>query len=321
MLRNLLAFTAVALVLGACSSRSSLGSGDDDLNKGGSAGTGGGNTGGSGNTGGWDPCSGKPCGAECTLCDPKDPTCAETAVIKVCDAKGSCGQSNPECGPAPSCQADSDCPALGAPCQQCPDGSVACPWSKCENGACVSGYDSCQGQMCQDDGDCPAILAPCQACPDGSFACPWTKCENGQCTGGFDGCKGYEPCAGKACGDACTVCPPNDPTCNETAVLKFCDPAGQCAPTYPVCKPTPGQCKSDAECPGIDICKPCPDGKSCAQTACVNGTCGWECPPLPAPECKTAADCNMVTICKQCPDGSCAAASCLNGKCELVCGL
>ena len=40
MLRNVLAFTVVALVAAACGSRPSLGSGDDDLNQGGNAGSG-----------------------------------------------------------------------------------------------------------------------------------------------------------------------------------------------------------------------------------------------------------------------------------------
>lgn len=318
MLRNVLAFTAVALVAVACGSRPSLGSGDDDLNQGGSAGTGGGNTGGSGNVGNWDPCSGLPCGAACTVCDPTDPPCAETAVLKFCDAKGSCGQAYPECGPPPVCKADQDCPSIGAPCQQCPGGGYACPWTKCENGQCVGGFDSCQGAECKADGDCPAIMAPCQKCPDGSVSCPWTKCENGKCTGGFEGCKGYDPCAGKGCGSSCTVCPPNDPTCAETAVLKYCDAGGNCAPSYPQCDPT-NQCKADGDCIMPAICKMCPDGQ-CAKGACLNGSCGWQCPPAPKPECKADGDCIFPAVCKQCPNGQCAKGACLNGSCELVCG-
>jgi hypothetical protein len=38
----------------------------------------------------------------------------------------------------------------------------------------------------------------------------------------------WDPCAGKACGDACMVCPPNDPECVETGEEKACDPSGEC---------------------------------------------------------------------------------------------
>jgi len=327
MLRNVLAFGAVALILGACSSRSSLGSGDDNLNggKGGSGATGGGSTGGgggSGNAGGgsWDPCSGAPCGAECKLCDPKDPNCVEDASLKFCGADGKCGGAYPDCGPVQTCTTDKECPAIGAPCQACPDGSAACPWSKCEKGQCVSGFDSCQGQECKLDEDCPAILAPCQQCPDGKFACPYSSCENGKCVGGFEGCAGYDPCAGKNCGEPCKVCPPDDPKCVEDAVLKVCDEKGACAPSIPVCDPNPGQCKLDSDCPAIEICKPCPGG-ACAVMACTNGACGWECPLPTSPECKLDSDCPAIEACKQCPGGACADMHCLNGSCELVCGL
>lgn len=314
MLRNLLAVSAMALVLGACNSRSSLGSGGDNLNTGGSSGSGGSSTGGGT---GWDPCSGKTCGAECSLCAPSDPNCAETAILKFCSADSKCGQAYPDCGPSQTCKADSDCPAVGAPCQACADGSYACPFSKCEAGQCVSGFDSCQDQ-CKSDADCPQIGAPCQQCPDGSFACPWTQCVNGQCAGGFEGCKGYDPCGGKQCGDTCSLCAPNDPNCVETAVVKYCDGGGQCTWNYPVC--SPNQCKVDGDCPAIELCKPCPNG-GCANVACINGACGWECPPPTNPQCKSAADCPATGACKQCPDGSCAVTDCINGACELVCGL
>ena len=38
----------------------------------------------------------------------------------------------------------------------------------------------------------------------------------------------YEPCAGKACGDACTLCAPGDPDCMETMEVKACNPEGRC---------------------------------------------------------------------------------------------
>lgn len=47
---------------------------------------------------------------------------------------------------------------------------------------------------------------------------------------------GYDPCANKMCGDSCEVCPPNDPDCFETAVLKFCTSAGECQAGEPSCQ-------------------------------------------------------------------------------------
>lgn len=38
----------------------------------------------------YQPCAGKNVGASCTLCDPADATCVETAVLKACDATGAC---------------------------------------------------------------------------------------------------------------------------------------------------------------------------------------------------------------------------------------
>jgi hypothetical protein len=300
MLRNVLAVTAVALIVGACSSKDSLGSGDDGLKK------------------QWNPCFEKACGAECTVCAPGDANCSETAVVKFCNADGTCGPGYPDCGTVPSCKADADCPAIGAPCQQCADGSFACPSSKCEAGQCVSVFETCQDE-CKTDADCPQVGAPCQKCPDGSIACPSVQCVAGQCAGSFPACKGYDPCAGKQCGDTCSLCPPNDPSCAETAVVKYCDAGGQCTLNYPVCGPQQ-QCKADSDCPAIELCKPCANG-GCANVACVNGACGWECPPPTNPECKAKSDCPPIepALCKLCSDGSCAQTDCVNGACQLVC--
>lgn len=38
----------------------------------------------------------------------------------------------------------------------------------------------------------------------------------------------YDPCAGKICGESCTLCAPGDGDCFETAVLKTCDASGSC---------------------------------------------------------------------------------------------
>ncbi len=38
----------------------------------------------------------------------------------------------------------------------------------------------------------------------------------------------FDPCAGKACGEMCKLCAPNDTDCVETAVVKQCNASGQC---------------------------------------------------------------------------------------------
>lgn len=95
------------------------------------------------------PCKGKICGATCSVCDPTDPSCFETAEVKACDV----------------------------------------------NGLCRSGVPICT------DASTPP----------------------------------YDPCEGKTCGSSCSECPPSDPTCVETAVLKFCNKARRCQASAPDC--------------------------------------------------------------------------------------
>ena len=38
----------------------------------------------------------------------------------------------------------------------------------------------------------------------------------------------YEPCAGKACGESCTLCAPSDFDCFETDEIKACNLDGAC---------------------------------------------------------------------------------------------
>jgi hypothetical protein len=310
-LRHILAFGSFALVAYACGGNSSLGTGGDGLNSGGTGGA-------DDDAGTYDPCSGKVCGAECSPCAPGDDDCAETAVLKYCDAKGTCGQAYPDCGPTAGCSTDNDCPQLGMPCQQCQDGSYACPSMQCLNGECVGSFESCQGSVCQSDSDCPQVGAPCSPCPDGTVSCPWSQCVDGACAGGFDACSGYEPCANRACGEECSLCNPADPTCAETAVLKYCDATGICSPAFPSCGTGGTGCQSDADCPGVGACPRCEDG-SCAENQCLGGQCQLACSPPANPECKAASDCVFDTICIQCRIGTCAQPDCINGTCQRVC--
>jgi hypothetical protein len=139
--------------------------------------------------GAYDPCEGKLCGQECTICDPLDPTCVGPAVMMYCDQVGTCGMQFPVCS----------------------------------------------GGQCKSDNDCPQIGAPCSPCPDGTQSCPTVSCVSEVCTYGWSGCSGYDPCEGKACGETCTLCSPNDPNCAETGVLKFCGATGSCGMAFPLC--------------------------------------------------------------------------------------
>ncbi|MGK5087637.1 hypothetical protein WDW86_08775 [Bdellovibrionota bacterium FG-2] len=47
----------------------------------------------------------------------------------------------------------------------------------------------------------------------------------------------YEPCRDKACGEQCKICSPDDPTCEETAVIKHCDAQKHCVPGVVSCPP------------------------------------------------------------------------------------
>jgi|GEM_PF-1373010 len=119
-------------------------------------------------------------------------------------------------------------------------GGTAVGGSPATGGASNAGYTPCGGKKCGD---------VCTVCPPNSTTCVETNllkaCDlDGACigsslvqcgaTGGAAGTGGttststYQPCAGKQCGDNCTLCPPNSTDCGETAVMKSCNLAGQC---------------------------------------------------------------------------------------------
>jgi hypothetical protein len=43
------------------------------------------------------------------------------------------------------------------------------------------------------------------------------------------------PCIGKSCGQPCTMCPPDQADCLETAISKYCNEEGACMPVQPMC--------------------------------------------------------------------------------------
>jgi hypothetical protein len=59
----------------------------------------------------------------------------------------------------------------------------------------------------------------------------------------------YQACAGKACGASCQLCPPGDPSCVETAVVKACAVDGSCVPMGSICPAGPtGPCSPVPAC-------------------------------------------------------------------------
>jgi len=83
-----------------------------------------------------------------------------------------------------------------------------------------------------------------------------------------DGESAWAPCAGKACGDYCFLCPP-DSDCSETGDTKYCTSTGKCTGgEAPVCNdagpPAYQPCAAKACGEGCTLCAP--DGSGCAET-------------------------------------------------------
>ena len=198
-------------------------------------------TGGSGGSGDYQPCAGKHCGESCSLCAPHDTACVETAELKTCDGAGACS------GGAVTCSADA---SVGVALPDC------------------GSFSASAGSSCSAPTDQP-IPECCNNSTD--LRCEYDACTNsipGNCHGTFQPvvgsklCGGYQPCAGKSCGDACTICEPGDPACSETAEAKACDLSGSCLAGTPDCTPP-------ASCDPTHVGS-CGTGKAC----CAVGRCG-----------------------------------------------
>lgn len=155
----------------------------------------------------------------------------------------------------------------------------------------------------------------------------------------------YDPCAGKSCGDSCKACPPDDPSCFETAVVKACDARGLCAPAGTFvcsaadCAGKPCGTPCDAPCP---LGAPCPapvacDGKgACAPLTislcggpCAGKACGEAC--TYDPPCRLASPpCMVPSVVGQCDaTGACVPGlatctpfdPCAGKKCGETCSL
>jgi eight-cysteine-cluster-containing protein len=154
-------------------------------------------------------------------------------------------------------------------------------------------YEPCAGQACG---------ATCTLCPPRDPNCVETEvvkqCQpDGTCSAAVPACGGtddpddYEPCDNKMCGDTCTLCPPDDSDCVETAVVKYCQGNGTCAANQPSCDSSDGSCQSDADCfrTGCSgqICSHQPEVSTCelrpeyacyerfGNCGCNQGTCSW----------------------------------------------
>jgi hypothetical protein len=127
-----------------------------------------------------------------------------------------------------------------------------------------------KARQCRRDTDCPQPGAPCKLCSDGSTACPDVSCVARHCVYSFPECPAYQPCANKACGDTCQLCDPNDSTCVETAVVKYCQDDLSCDPTPPPCIDPCAivRCAAGSHC----------DGGACIKDVFCGGIAGIPCP-------------------------------------------
>lgn len=127
---------------------------------------------------------------------------------------------------------------------------------------------------------------PAPADDDGQTGVEPEPCSDAECAD--DDPETYEPCAGKQCGERCTVCAPSDPNCAEDPVVMTCSASGQCelgeaeCTVRPLCAPTEfestdddcveeswvwdgGQCTSvtHCSCASGDCDRVYPDVESC----------------------------------------------------------
>jgi len=262
-----------------------------------------------------NPCAGKACGDTCTPPCPAGQSCpavlgycseagacalAYPVCNGTCRVDGDCPVQSPACEQCPdgstvctvaSC-VDGQCayavpgcpasPCAGKACGDtctppCPSGQ-ACPtvMGYCDdNGACNLAYPVCDTVACNSGTDCPPPPPYCEQCPGGSSVCPAATCVNGQCAIVTPGCPDYSPCAGKACGDACSPfvgTPPTKPM--------YCNADLGCQTGAPACGPGYGSCNTLADCDQFPaICRLCANAaQTCAEPACLGGSCLLACP-------------------------------------------
>jgi len=160
----------------------------------------------------------------------------------------------------------------------------SCP-EDCGKGSCSScfGQIACEGAGCQWNQDGPAMWCTEPFGGGGDDICE-LPADSGNCLAYFErfafnpltgeceefvwgGCGGndnnfetleecqkacggsttYDPCAGKKCGDMCTMCPPGDTDCMETMEIKACNSDGQCV------SDTGNLCEASGACSGSQL--------------------------------------------------------------------
>jgi hypothetical protein len=207
------------------------------------------------------------CGDECNVCDADDANCVETAVLKQCDSDLQCVAEVAMCGGGSGdCEyggkvynvGDGFPSTDGCNSCSCEEEGVACTLMACADGCEYDGKhygygdsfdstDGCNTCSCSEEGVACTEMACAGGCDydgkhyevdesfdstDGCNTCGCTASGDVVCT---EMACAYDACAGKMCGDTCTICDPNDSGCSETAVLKVCNEFGVCGAEMPAC--------------------------------------------------------------------------------------
>lgn len=225
----------------------------------------------------WDPCGGLTCGDSCTVCDPNDPDCFETAVPKFCDVDGACVASVPEC-PEPF----DPCAGLscGDSCNLCDPDDPNCfetdvPKFCDASGACAAsvpecGFDPCAGLSCGDscnlcppnDPDCFETAVPkfCNAegtCEASVPECSASCCDVLEVPGSF---------GNPSCFEGASCCADGTWACNDGAGNSTCDVAGETCEITECAGFLGTLCPSgDFDCVDypLDACDPANGGNDC----------------------------------------------------------
>lgn len=167
------------------------------------------------------PCNDGSCAEPSFVCL-DDGSCSST-VTWTC-ASGETPEDVPEIAP-PAADPEHPCAGLacGDACNTCPAGMlclVGPGWCDLTD-ACVQVAPECTeqpppegDQVCTVASECPD--GPCVTCENDAEWCPEPVCHESVCTLTPNLCpESYEPCAGKQDGDACLLCSPLDPACEE----------------------------------------------------------------------------------------------------------
>ena len=222
----------------------------------------------------------KACGEPCSYCEanPWQP-CDGEQFLYVCDYFGFCNP--PEiadyCPPEWEPCADKGC---GEPCSVCsPDlGCPELPLTCGVDGIC-SQFFSCEWDPCPGNLECGT---PCSPCHPNDFGCQidgaWFCDGASTCmpAGSVVCPPSYQPCAGKACGELCSICDPFAGPCPDQGVFLACWDDQLCWDVPPPCGWVPCIGRSCGEpcspCDPMDPgCTEPPDSKLCdASGACVD---------------------------------------------------